>query len=665
MKQAIKILSILSASLIALSLSACLEVEDNDGDAEVANALIEQNDLLRQQLEEQSSPSVTLHGEVVDLGTDEPVSGGSVTVMIGGSQWGEPAAISDGGFEIEGLPAASDYVLLLHSEGDEFIERTAFGSTRAATAGTVFQDFGTIGVSEGETLNFFVLHQEDQEPITNLQFSATSHYGEGSNSDAYRHSSSVDEETGEYSITLPSHIYTTMSAQLDLNNDGALEWAPVSAGSLHETRLRLAADEVKSQGSLYLQRPGADWHSLELRVSVLDDDLNPMGESLTLSIQDEINGEVSATYDEQTQQYRLDVELDHGISVMLPAFEWNGNHYRSASIHISDNGDGRFFISSSQNNADSYYHVPTSTEVLDLVIQPRLGTPQSDLTVVTTSPRVSAPDYGFSVFYSSPIELLDDSVALMQQNAITVIQGNESADDLVVPGSTLITADNVDVAVESSLGLNDTLLSLTPAGSLTAGYRYRYEVDTVLDRLGDTQSDPYGDFASFEAVSTAPFDIADVQLDNDNYTHNGTAIKTENSAGETASPTDYNRNVYVMLPLAIANLENFVLTKTLVESDSYTEYFNTSYTIVDEGDFSYQSSKVFAYSTAGNENVTNNSNHQVFNGMNIQDGLWYRLPVSEYMSDDTDTNNNTITFDYAYETKAGEVHTGTITLPVQ
>lgn len=657
-------IKILSASLFALSLSACLEVEDNGSDAAVANALTEQNDLLREQLDEQS-PSVTLHGEAVNLSTDEPVSGASATVMIGGSPWGEPVAIIDGDFEIEGLPPASDYTLVLQSDEDQFLDRAFYGTTRTADAGTVFQDFGTIGVSEGETLTFFILNQEDQEPIADLLFYASSHSGHGSNSDVYHHNSTYDEETGEYSITLPSHINTDVAVELDLNNDGAPEWKPVSDGGLYGTQLRLTPENIASQGTLYLQRPDADWHTLELRVSVLDTDLNPMGDSLALSIQDDINGELSATYDGQTSQYLLDAELDGSITVMLPAFEWEGNHYRSASIQISDSDDGQFFITSSNNNADSYYRVSSSTEVLDLVIQPQLGTPQSDLTIVATSPEVSASDYKFSVFYSSPIELLGDSVTLTQKNVITATQGNDSSEDLVVPGSTLITVDDIAVEADASLSLNNTLLSLTPTAPLTAGYDYRYEVGAVVDSLAGTESDPYGDEANFGAVSTASFAIGDMHLDNNNYTHNGTAIKTENSAGEAASPSDQNRNAHVMLPLAVANLEHFVLTTAVVVSDGNTEYFNDVYTVVENGEFNYSSNRAYVYSTAQNEHVTNNTNRQVFTGMNIQNGLWFSVPLWEHLSDNTDANENTISFEYAYETKAGEVESGTITLPVQ
>ncbi len=51
--------------------------------------------------------------------------------------------------------------------------------------------------------------------------------------------------------------------------------------------------------------------------------------------------------------------------------------------------------------------------------------------------------------------------------------------------------------------------------------------------------------------------------------------------------------------------------------------------------------------------------------MNIQNGLWFSVPLWQHLSDDTGANENTISFEYAYETKAGEVESGTITLPVQ
>jgi len=43
----------------------------------------------------------------------------------------------------------------------------------------------------------------------------------------------------------------------------------------------------------------------------------------------------------------------------------------------------------------------------------------------------------------------------------------------------------------------------------------------------------------------------------------------------------------------------------------------------------------------------------------------YRLYAGEYLSDNTGAESNSISFEYSLETKAGEVATGNITIPVQ
>jgi hypothetical protein len=43
----------------------------------------------------------------------------------------------------------------------------------------------------------------------------------------------------------------------------------------------------------------------------------------------------------------------------------------------------------------------------------------------------------------------------------------------------------------------------------------------------------------------------------------------------------------------------------------------------------------------------------------------YRASTSIYASDDLDSSENSLTFEYAYQTKAGDIVTGTINIPVQ
>lgn len=47
------------------------------------------------------------------------------------------------------------------------------------------------------------------------------------------------------------------------------------------------------------------------------------------------------------------------------------------------------------------------------------------------------------------------------------------------------------------------------------------------------------------------------------------------------------------------------------------------------------------------------------------EGYMSRIRMSQNLSDDTASEENNITFEYVYETKAGDTSTGSFTLPVQ
>jgi hypothetical protein len=77
-------------------------------------------------------------------------------------------------------------------------------------------------------------------------------------------------------------------------------------------------------------------------------------------------------------------------------------------------------------------------------------------------------------------------------------------------------------------------------------------------------------------------------------------------------------------------------------------------------------SKVYTVASARNENVDrSNLTRSVRFGTSLEDGLQKEYSTSfAFLSDNTSSNENSITFEYAYETKAGDVVTGTVTLPV-
>ena len=90
-----------------------------------------------------------------------------------------------------------------------------------------------------------------------------------------------------------------------------------------------------------------------------------------------------------------------------------------------------------------------------------------------------------------------------------------------------------------------------------------------------------------------------------------------------------------------------------------------AYSIVLNGQIQ-RNNKVILISLAQNENlVTSELRRNVITSTALTNtDLIYRYGSLEYLADNKAGSTNNITFEYAYETLAGEIFTGTITLPV-
>lgn len=282
--------------------------------------------------------------------------------------------------------------------------------------------------------------------------------------------------------------------------------------------------------------------------------------------------------------------------------------------------------------------------------------------------EVHAPTYAYKAFFSNAIELVDDSLGLFEIGAVSVIEGNASNSDLVLPGTTLILEDDLQVDLTRTLTLNNTFLAATPTDALKPGTRYRYMMGNVVDGLTGAENafSHYVDFTIAPAPAT--FDINDVALDNNNFTNNGAAITPANTAGVASSPYDSNRSVFLVFPSSIENLNSLVINKQLVIEDGMASNPVRSFEVVENG--VPVISKAYLVSTAENEyrQMVDNSSGNYLDflyGTSQGNGYRYTLSIGEHMSDDTDANENTITFEYVYETADGTVANGEITLGVQ
>ncbi len=656
MKTYLKFFLILAFSTL---LNACIEVEEDNSD--VADAIERQNQILDQQ-NETSIASVTLYGSVYDIPTDENVDA-EVRVKVG-TTWLDSVSTTNGEFEVSGVSPNSNYELVVSSSTGAFLTRAMFGVSRENSAGNALQNIGGIGVSEGITRSFSILNDETGEPVLGIELKGSSSIPISSFfgpviDDDYVHISTYNESTSTYDIVLPEYIDLSISASLDLDNDGQVEYENSSSFS-QSNELYLSASQVKNPSEIRLTPVQRDLPDLELRVTVIDDSAEAiLGLSLTGS--DDSNDEIVAVFDENTDQYVIDTELDQRVEVLIPAFEVGESVFGSASISVYRSGD--LLRVSSSGSQDNYsYNLPEVPAVIDLVIQPREIIPSSLLEIVASSEELSASN-GYRVFYSNSVILPEGSVALYREDGVTVVRGSDSDDDLVPDGTTSIQREDVAMSATAELSLNNTLLTITPDASLPSGGEFRFEVGEVVDESTGVSTDFNGDQFSFSVEVEEAFEIADIVLDNNNYLNDNEVLVPTNTAGEVSSPSTSDRSVLLYFPRSIEGLTSLTLVKRLITEGSSSSAEVRNYTVVSEGNV-FTSGLRYAVTLAENENLS--SNISVLEGTTLLGGeYYYSVSISEFMSDHTDSEVNTVAFDYLLERDNGDVETGTLVLEVQ
>ena len=499
-------------------------------------------------------------------------------------------------------------------------------------------------------------------------FTGTSHVGSSSSEIKYQHTSIFDSTTGEYSIFLPKDIYTPITASLDVDSDGILDYTPELSSYLSGSYLVINSVNSFESTSLYLtQEVEPEMTTVEYRVSVVGTDASILSNAQVVID----SGEVSfpLTYDSTTEQYTGFAPFDDFLSVNVGAFTENDTSYQSSSLYLYEQSSGSLSVNSSNSSGNCCYTLPNS-DVVDLIISPNINSSfSSSLELITESEEISAVDDSYSAFYSQPVSIDESNVSLTHTSGYTVIKGNDSTDDLILPGITSIVGD-LDIPVSHVMSLNNTRVTVTPDSRLLNPGSYEYNIDTVEVIQFSEGVDISGDSFSFTITNSEDdvFDINDVKLDNENYTTQGNVITASNTAGETSSSSDSNGSVYLYFPNSLNSLQNFTMRKVVVTDDNVASNDINILNIVDNGSISYSyNSTVGLLKLAENETaVEDDLSLNIIYGTAQPDTQYiFRVSSSEYMSDDTPTSTNTISFEYAYETKLGEISTGTITLPVQ
>ncbi|GFD90233.1 hypothetical protein KUL152_24590 [Tenacibaculum sp. KUL152] len=658
---------------VSLALTGCIEVDDdsNDGVVDALNqqnaVLTEQNNLLAEQLEN-SQTSVTLSGLVIGVDSETPVDNVLVTVYQGESVLAENVEADNGQFTIEGLPSSSDLTVVASTSDGSYMSRAYFITTAPVSTGEGFDDIGTLMLSEPVNVTFSVMDESTGEAISGLSFTGFSYSGVAtSNVFDFAHSTTFNEETQQYDITLPKDLAVTLRADIDLDDDGAADFATASLDfvSIVDDKMYIYNANELDASEITLGEPEVIVdEEKSLSITLIDTQGNVLDEaSFIVEIEDET---INSSFDSEAQVHEMTVPFNNYSDIEMPSFTSDDVTYSTGRISLSryttsQTNETRISVNLSGYDSNSYYSI-ADEETLNLVLVAREVIPSSTVEFITSN--LNSDDFAYSVFYSEAVSIDSEEVSLVYED-VTVIRGNDSADDTVPAGYTYVRSTDREVSVTASQALGGIKHTFTPDEALQGNTSYRYEIGEVTPASGTLATELYEDEYSFTtpAGDTGDFDINSLVLDNFNYYTNGAVIVSENTAGVANPAYPYSRNVSVLLPTSIESL-NYLILNTQSYSENGNVYTRErQYEIVRDGYVSATS--YLALDVAENEIVDNNSSENIMVGTTATDGSHvYRRSINIYLEDNTADYPVTVTFSYEYQTKEGETGSGTMTLPV-
>jgi len=646
----LKYLYLVTSLLSVALLNGCLEVEDNSND----NSDI-QNKILAE------SRETSIKGVIVDAFDSKPINNALITVKVGSKIIIENFVVAEGDFELTGLPQYSDIDIIVSSADSSFLPRTFFVKTNLASSAGI-EDVGYFSVSEAVEVEISVIDDATSSAFSKLEFIAHSHLGTGSSAYKYRHVSTYSEERGVYTITLPKFIDTSISANLDFDKDGEVDFSPVLYHFLRGRYLYLSSANNKEFSTIHINKV-ASASALEIRLSLVDEAAQSIVGAV-FYVEDNI---VKSSYDEVSNQYVISTHIKDTVTIQLPAFTSNEVNYESTSVTVSKLDDGNLSIRKNGGYNNCCFTIP-STNVIDFALAPRESLDsETPIKVILASSKVNSADNSFNVFYSQPIELDAENVSLTAWKGFTVLKGNEDENDLILPGTTLISS-GISVPVTFVLSLNDTRLTVTPKNALIAGESYKFEVDSIINKTTQELEDISNDELAFEVedYSDEIFNPSDIKLDNENFTTDGIAITASNTAGEASSAVNSYNSTYLYLPNSINTLQNLTLRQLSVTRNGISSIDTQNHQIVIDGKINVGS--VGVVELAQNENYSKEgsfSRYIIVSSAQPEAQKVYRTYSYNYAYDNTNIELNSASFEYSFETKAGEIVTGKITIPVQ
>jgi hypothetical protein len=672
----------LSIVLSALLMTGCLDVKDNDANQELASAVQAQNEILK----EQSLSSHNLVGMLENTSKDGSLTGAKVELKVGSQSFVASTINADGSFELLKLPFNSDYTLHVTSADNAFLNRVVYGTTRSVSPGISTYNIGTVYVSKGVEKTIAIVDADTKESITGLTFYTYVHTTQdGRDVDNYlsqAYASTYDAENGTYKLTLPADLLDYVSVSFDLDGDKHNDYRALSNSFNQITNpnqtvsFLTRSDYLLEQDTILLEKNNLELaKELQIRLSLIDKETNSLLD-VSLSILNDNDKSFTAVYDTETNQYVADVTYNESIRILMPSFTQGDKYFESnqASINRQNNAIQVNIDGFNRNGAlnSNYYMVDLDESVIDLVLGAREIDAQTPIEIVNVSP-VSELTQEYNVFYSQAIGVLENSASLTQKDKLVVTLGNASVDDLWVAGTTLISEKDIKLPVETNLTLNNTKLTIKPKNELEKGFTYQYEIGKVSDVKNELAADVNGDDSNeFEIKKTlaTTFDINSLVLENNNYFNNGVLITASNTAGTTSSTFENSQEVILMFPenASLDMFENFTLKVISYIDDGVVRNNFDTYRLVSNGSVIQLLRKYHVVQLASNEAVVydNINSGTVMLGSNLSNGVGFGLNLGyNYLSDNVTGNENSMTFEYSYELKTGEIKTGTVKFLVQ
>jgi hypothetical protein len=122
-----------SLGLIGLSLMVCQSVNADSNDNERSSV----------------RKSISMVGVISDLSTEVSIADVTVKIRLNGLE-GIPASVNSGAFQIDNLPANTNFELIVHSTKNAFADKIYFGKTRETNSmHEVYQDLGILSIAAG------------------------------------------------------------------------------------------------------------------------------------------------------------------------------------------------------------------------------------------------------------------------------------------------------------------------------------------------------------------------------------------------------------------------------------------------------------------------------------------------------------------------------------